>query len=118
VKKLVAIVLALTLAGCAGTAPNVPFLTKQTGKITIDRQEFIDNWSMIQVLWDFFMRTVDKTCAVPAVTDIERCSLVPEIKARGKVFYAGVEAKIRNPERQIDQANVVALLSLLAKFVL
>ena len=119
------LVLIALLAGCTsedirpGTPvlQAVPFVTKETGQLTIERQEFIDTWASVQVLFDAMLQNEKTGCAGPCRVPA-RCAQIPDVEAQGKVIKLTVEAKIRNPEAKVDWANVAKILGLIAKMVL
>ena len=125
VMALVAAV-AVALGGCAKedlrpgqpVVAAVPFVTKETGRLTIERQEFVDTWASVQVLFDGYVEQNKKLCAQVACRDAVRCALLPDVEAQGKVIKMTVEAKLRNPEATIDWQNVAKILGLIAKMVL
>ncbi len=116
---------ALLLVGCAASdlkpgqavLPAVPFVTKETGRLTIERQEFVNTWAAAQVLFEGYVAQARVQCAGPCA-DRVRCAQLPDVEAQGKVIYLTVEAKLRNPEAVIDWANVAKILGLIAKMVL
>jgi len=99
-----------------GDLPAVPILTKASGTITIERQQFIDTWAAVQVIYVAIMREYRVRCQ--AAPRIPQCVKVAGIDEQAKEVYLTVEAKIRNPEAEIDWDNVKELLGMLAKLVL
>jgi hypothetical protein len=115
----------LLLSGCAASdlkpgqavLPAVPFLTKDTGVLTIPRQPFINTWGMVQVLWSSWMTQQKAFCAAKIIPP-DRCAKLPEIEEQGRIVFVTVEGKLRNPEAEIDWENVAKIAQLIAKFVI
>ena len=123
---VILLLLTLTLlAGCAAedirpgkpVLQAVPFVTKETGELTIPRQAFVDTWASTQVLFDAWMASEASRCAGPCA-DRRRCERLPETVEQGRVIKMTVDAKLRNPEATLDWDNIVKLLGLIAKVVL
>lgn len=123
--RALALLAGLGLAACTtaelppgqAVLPAVPFITKETGHLTMERQQFIDTWASAQVLFDGYIAQARTICAGPCA-DRVRCAQLPDVEAQGKVIKMTVDAKIRNPEATIDWANVAKILGLIAKMVL
>lgn len=96
--------------------PAVPFLTKPTGTLTIPRQQFVNTWTAVTVIFDAGLANAKAQCKAGCVTK-ERCARIPEIETEASAARLAVEVKLRNPEAEIDWANIEKLLTLAAKFV-
>lgn len=111
-KRLVTtLVLCALVAGCAGP---VPFLQRPSDKITVERQQFINVWAQVKVLWEHSVKRDELLCQAPALLDPERCAKLPALKEQAKAIYLTVEAKLADPEAEINWANIEKLLGLLA----
>lgn len=105
IRLLLAVVL---LAGCA-TAHDA--FTNPTGKITIERQEFINTYAVVKVLWKSLRENAELACAQAPHGSVSDCfGKLHDIDARAKVLALQIEAKIAVPESEIDWAVVKDLL--------
>lgn len=95
-------------------APALPFVTKETGKLTVERQQFINVWSSTQVIYLAWMKGERIECAQNAAC----LAALDKIHEEAKAVYLTVEAKLRNPEAELDWENIAKILGLVAKFVL
>jgi len=108
-----AIALALCVVLFSGCALLGGAFTKPTGLITIDRQEFINTYAVVKVIYKRMLEDATVRCdeAQPCLARIE------DTNAQAKALAIQIEAKIEVPESQIDWATVVALLKALASLV-
>lgn len=97
--------------------PAVPFLTKETGVITVPRSEFITTWAAAQVLYREQMKQIEGACLIGAWPK-RACDRLPEVRDEARLMFLRVEARIKNPESTIDWDNVATLVGLLAKVVI
>jgi len=89
----------LLLGGCA-------FFTKPTGLITIERQQFINTWAVVKVLYARLRERFDGPAEELALVDRQARALAVQI-----------DAKIAVPESEIDWAVVKEFLSVLVGLV-
>ena len=104
-RALAVCLVALWLPGCA-------MFTTPTGRITIERQDFIDTFALITILAEDFFVEADRACAARA-WPVETCARLPAAKAKAKALSVAVRAKIAVPETRIDWGAVKELLGVL-----
>lgn len=104
-KKLICTVLAacMSLTGCAATKA---VFTNPTGNITIERQEFINTYAVVKVLYKQLRANFQGTPEELAAID-----------QRAKALDIQIQAKIEVPESEIDWAVVKEMLSVLVGLV-
>jgi len=109
VGRLVLAVALVLVTGCA-TAHDV--FTNPTGNITVPRQEFINSYAVVKVLWKQLRENAELACASAPQGQVSACfGKLHDIDTRAKVLAIQIEAKILVPESQIDWGVVTGLLS-------
>ncbi|HAM41127.1 MAG TPA: hypothetical protein DCP69_07255 [Candidatus Omnitrophica bacterium] len=109
-RRLLAILLvAGLLSGCAAMKG---IFTEPTGQITMERQEFIDAWALVQVLGEDFFALADAACA-DRTWPADRCRKLPEAKRQAAAIVVGVRAKLAVPESRVDWGTVMKFLGVL-----
>ncbi len=99
---LFALTLSFTLAGCST-------FMRPTGTITIERQEFINTYAVVRVLYTRMREQAQAACERGEVD----CQQLAEIDKTVKHLNASIEAKIAVPESEIDWGVVRSVLSAL-----
>jgi len=97
------------ISGCAAMKG---VFTEPTGQITMERQEFVDAWALVQVLGEDFFALADAACA-DRTWSAERCRKLPEAKRQAAAIVVGVRAKLAVPESRIDWGTVMKFLGVL-----
>jgi hypothetical protein len=119
------LVLTLILSACTASdykpgqavLPAVPFVTKETGQVTLSREEAVTILAQTQVLARAWMRDAQLMCAAK-LRSPEWCARLPAVGDEMKVLSMQAEAKLAHPEARLDYEHIGQLLSLLAKLVL
>lgn len=102
----------ITLAVLLSTSGCV-LLTEPTGRITIDRQEFINTYATVKVLYLRLRSQAQLACERGEVD----CDELRGIDKAAKALNVQIEAKIAVPESEIDWAVVMELLKALVSLV-
>jgi len=105
--------LALALSGCTVAKE---FFTDPTGRITIERQEFIDFYATTRVLYRRLYEHLDDLCAKGEAPE-RTCQRLPLLHEQVRELDIRIQAKIEVPESRIDWANVAKLLGALISLV-
>lgn len=105
-RLLSTLILATVLATTPGCALVHSVFTNPTGRITIDRQEFINTYAVVKVLYQR-MRANFKGSPQELL----------EIDREARALSVQIEAKIAVPESEIDWAVVAKLLGALISLV-
>lgn len=106
-------VLAVMLSSCS-LAHSV--FTNPSGRITIDRQDFINTYAIVKVLYKHMLVNLEELCA-SSIKPPEQCVQLPLIKQKAHELNLKIEAKIEVPESEIDWGTVKELLSALISLV-
>lgn len=116
-----ALLLALSLSGCTFVKD---IFTNPTGKITIERQEFINSYAVIKVLYKRLYAQALVSCEQHAkgakAEDMMvawNCEALPGFHAQARALSVQIEAKIEVPESEIDWAVVNGMLKALVSLV-
>jgi hypothetical protein len=117
--------LALLLGACTtavikpGTPvlPAAPFVTKETGQVTLSREEAVTILAQTQVLYRAWRRDAQLMCTAKLRSG-EWCARLPKVDEEMKVLSMQAEARINHPEARLDYEHIGQILSLLAKLVL
>ena len=105
--KFLAILLAFTLlSGCA-------LVTKPTGLITIERQEFINTYAVVKVLYKRMVEDATSRCEGDAVC----LARVADTDSKARALDIQIQAKIEVPESEIDWVVVKDILKTLVSLV-
>lgn len=105
----------LVLAGCS-TAKSA--FTNPTGNITIPRQEFLNSFALIKVLWKDIRHNAELACVRGPEEQVASClTQLRAIDAKAKAINYSIEAKIAVPESEIDWAVVMELLKAIVSLV-
>ena len=117
----VALIAAMLLLTACGPTLRNPFY-RETGEITIPRQDFVNTWAVTKVLYSRLRAQAERYCQTrpPAEAlrlDTLNCGELPEIDREARALAVSVDAKIAVPESEIDWATVKELLSLLVGLV-
>ncbi len=94
--------LALALSGCTA-------FMQPTGTITIERQEFINTYAVVRVLYTRMREQAQAACERGEID----CQQLVEIDKTVKHLNTSIEAKIAVPESEIDWAVVRSFLGVL-----
>ncbi len=106
------VVAVLLLSGCATGQLAHDTFTNPTGNITVPRQEFINSYAVVKVLWKSLRENAELACTTAPAGKVGPCfDKLHEIDARAKVLAIQIEAKIAVPESEIDWAVVTGILS-------
>lgn len=108
-RKVAAVaILVLTLSGCA-TAKDA--FTNPTGNITIPRQQFVNTYALVKVMWKSLRENAELACATAPAGEVGPCfAKLRDIDSQAKALSFQIEAKIAVPESEIDWAVVMGLL--------
>jgi hypothetical protein len=112
-RRLAALVcVAVLLAGC-GT------FTKPTGRITVDRQDFIDSYALAKVLYQRVRSAGETYCLErqPPQARVDCMVELSKLDSQAKLASLEIEAKIAVPESEVDWGTIVTLLRLIAAMV-
>jgi hypothetical protein len=121
----------LALSGCTIAKE---FATDPTGKITIDRQEFINTYAVITVLYEGWYQFLDAACTagefperlMPSPDALSRreklryerlCQRLPSVHEEVRALDVKIKAKIKIPESEIDWATIEKVLGALIGLV-
>lgn len=104
------------LAGC-GTVHQA--FTEPTGKVTLDRQELIDAYATVRVLYGRLRAAGEAHClGRPTTEERGACfTQLHDLDARAKVLNVQIEAKIAVPESRMDWGAVMGLLKVVVSLV-
>lgn len=102
-----------SLSGCTIAKE---FMTEPTGRVTIDRQEFIDFYATTKVLYRRMYEHVDALCAKGEAPE-RTCQRLPILHEEIRALDVRIQAKIEVPESRIDWNNVAKLLGVLIGMV-
>lgn len=107
---------AVLLAMGCGTTKAV--FTNPTGKITIERQQFINTYALVKILWRESRHHAELTCVRGPEEQVAGCLVaLRKIDAQAKELAFNIEAKIAVPESEIDWAVVMGLLKAIVSLV-
>lgn len=113
-RLLLAVAVLLTM-GC-GTAKAA--FTNPTGNITIERQQFINSFALIKVLWREIRHNAEVACVRGPEEQVAPCLVaLRKIDAQAKELAFNIEAKIAVPESEIDWVVVMGLLKAIVSLV-
>ena len=106
----------LLLAGC-GTVHGA--FTRETGVITIPRQDFINSWAVVKVLYKQLRAEAETYCLAKPTPEARGSCLgnLHSLDTNAKVLALQVDAKIEVPESEIDWKVVKEFLGLLVGLV-
>jgi len=104
------------LASLSGCTVAKEFFTDPTGRITIDRQEFIDTYAVVRVLYRRLHEHVDALCGKGEAPE-RTCQRLPMLHEEVQQLNVRIEAKIEVPESRIDWATIAKLLATLISLV-
>jgi hypothetical protein len=106
-RLLLAAAILLTM-GCGTTKAA---FTNPTGNITIPRQEFINTYALVKVMWKSLRENAELACASAPAGEVSPCfARLRDIDGQAKALSFQIEAKIAVPESEIDWAVVMGLL--------
>lgn len=110
--------LALILPGCGGKNLAKDVFTNPTGNITIPRQDFVNSYALVKVLWKDIRHNAELTCVRGPEEQMAPCLIrLREIDAQAKQLAYNIDAKIATPESEIDWAVVMGLLKAIVSLV-
>lgn len=109
-KIMSVMLIVLLLAGCS-------LVTTPTKKISIDRQEFINNYARVKILYWRAVDIVSRLCAENRMP-VEECQKVAEIHREAKAIAIEIDVKIETPESEIDSSKVFRLMELALSLLL
>lgn len=105
----------LLLAGCTTTRE---VFTNPTGNITIERQQFVNTFATVKVLWKRLRANAELACASAPAGEVGPCfAKLREIDDQAKALSIQIEAKILVPESEIDWEVVKDLLGMIVGLV-
>ena len=108
----------LLLVGCGGKNLAKDVFTNPTGHITIPRQDFINSYALIKVLWKDIRHNSELACVRGPEEQVAAClTRLREIDAQAKQLAYQIEAKVAVPESEIDWAVVMGLLKAIVGLV-
>ena len=108
---VIAVVLAgLLLTGCSLVSSA---FTKPTGRITIERQSFINTYALLKVLTIRMLADADAACD-SRIWPIHTCEQLKDTKRELQRLDLSIQAKIEVPESEIDWAVVMKVIGALA----
>lgn len=111
-RRLAALLLAVAIAvsGCAGTRA---LFTNPTGLITIERQEFVNTYAIVKVLYRRMYVQAQRACERGEMN----CEEVALLDRTARQLAVRIDAKIETPESEIDWAVVKDMLGILVGLV-
>lgn len=115
--------LVVALVGLSGCAATKSLFTKPTGKITIDRQEFVNTYAVVKVLYRRLYEQARASCEQHAKAKTEdmmlawNCEALPGFHAQARALDVQIQAKLEVAESELDWAVVVGLLKALVSLV-
>ena len=104
--KTLALSLFLLVSGCT-------ILTTPTGRITIERQEFINTYAVVKVLYTRLRVQAQLACERGEVD----CDELRRIDIEVRKLNTTIEAKIAVPESEINWAVVKELLGMIVGLI-
>lgn len=106
-RKAAALVLAaVLLSGCTIASE---YFTEPTGRVCVDRQQFIDDYAVLKVLYKMLREDAQARCERGERT----CDDLPLVDAQAKAISIRVQAKIEVPESELDKAAIKDLIKAL-----
>ena len=117
------LLLALLVPGCAEAPQTVigatvkDAFTNPTGKITFERQQFIDTYARARQLYITIRDRAAEACRAGQLPG-GKCAELAEIAREAKLIDFEIQAKIGVPETQLDWDMIEKVLSFAVKMVL
>ena len=112
-RKSLVLALVLVLTGCSTLG-----LTKPTGVVTFDRQDFVNVYEKSKVLVDKVIAPqIVQACVAGAISP-SNCAAAGLLYKEWQKLVLDLDAKIANPETEIDRETMFKLLGLLVDLAL
>ena len=108
--------LLLLLAGC-GTIQGA--FTRPTGTICVPRQDFVNSWAVVKVLYKQARAEAETYCLAKPSPEARGSCLgnLHSLDTNAKVLAIQVDAKIEIPEAELDWEAITTMLKLIASLI-
>lgn len=99
------------LLAVAALSAGCGVLTKPSGAITIERQDFVNAYARVKVLYWRAADIASRACAGGHWAPAE-CAKAAELHSQAKKLVTEIDAKLAVPESEIDWARIMRILEL------